>query len=59
MCVVKRGVGGGGGRERWFLEYTKKQFIDIFFFTIDVKIRGVAPIRNFESMNCNFFCYVR
>ena len=51
--------GGGGGGKGGFLSIQKKQFIDIFFFTIDVKIRGVAPIRNVESMNCNFFCYVR
>ena len=30
VCGKARG-GGGGGKERWFLEYTKKQFIDIFF----------------------------
>ena len=29
--VCGKARGGGGGRERWFLEYTKKQFIDIFF----------------------------
>ena len=58
VCGKARGGGGGGERKVVSWVYKKAVYWYIFF-TIDVKIRGVAPIRNFESMNCNFFCYVR
>ena len=38
VCGKSEGWGGGGGGERWFLEYTKKQFIDIFFLPSMLKL---------------------